>query len=62
MGNGKQEVVRFFVELGTCGKETGPVLENGKGTIVFVGGDVEEKALAVGTDIVADHTQAIDAN
>src|ERR1700677_3190360 len=41
--------------LGTGGKETGPVLENGKGTIVFVGGDVEQEALAVGTDIVADH-------
>ena len=44
------------------GKQIGPVLENGKGAIVFVSGDIEEEALAVGTDIVADHAQAINAN
>ena len=50
------------VRLGTFGKEIGPVLEHGKKTIVFVGGDDEEEALAVGTDVMADHAQTIDAN
>ena len=43
-------------KLGTGGKEIGPVLKNGKGTVVFVSDDIEEEALAVGTDIVTDHT------
>ena len=54
--------VTLRVRLGMGGKEIGPVLEDRKGTIVFVGGDIEEEALAVRTDIIADHAQAIDAN
>ena len=53
---------RLRVRLGTGGKEIGPVLKNGKGTIVFVGGDNEEEALAVGADIEIDHAHTIDAN
>jgi hypothetical protein len=50
------------VRLTAGGKKIDPVLENGKGTIVFIGGDNEEEALAVGTDIVSDQAQTIDAN
>jgi hypothetical protein len=44
-----------------CGEESGPILEEGEGTNVFVSGGVEEETLAVGGDVEFDHALAIGA-
>src|SRR6516225_5135940 len=43
-----------------CGEERGPVLEEGEGAGVLVGGDNEEKFLPVSGDVKANHALAID--
>lgn len=44
-----------------CGEERRPVLEEGEGAGVLVGGDNEEKFLPVSGDVKANHALAIDA-
>ena len=36
------------------GEERGPVLEEGEGAVVFIGGGDEKKFVAVGRDVVVD--------
>ena len=36
------------------GEKRGPVLEEGEGAVVFVGGGDDEEFLAVGRDVVVD--------
>jgi hypothetical protein len=45
---------------GTGGKQIGPVLQKGQGTVVFIGGDHEKEALATGADVAIDQPETID--
>src|SRR5271165_6283007 len=42
-------------------EQGGPVLDQGQGADVFVGGNIEEEALAIGRDVVLDHALSVRA-